>query len=144
MLLTPPKRGKKHNLTTVIKSGLVTDNYKTAIKKVCKIPVKNDLASLAASVKAKVEDGNIKAALRLLFSEDKPAEYNDITISALKARHPQAASDRKVSPSPQEYIALRVSEDAVKIVIRSFSAGSSGGLDRWWCPSSTYSRHDKQ
>ena len=103
----------------------------------------NELASLAASVKAKIENGNIKAAIRLLSSEDKPAEDNDITISALKARHPQAAFDRRISLSPQEYTALQVSEDTVKTLIRSFQAGSSGGPDDIR-PSSNYSRHDKQ
>ena len=53
-----------------------------------KIHVKNDLASLAAVIKAKIEYGNFKAALRLLSSEDKPVEGNDTTISTLKARHP--------------------------------------------------------
>ena len=101
MLLAPPRGGKKHNLTTIIKCRLVTDNYSTAIKNICKTHVKNDLASLAASVKVKIEDKNIKAALGLLLSEDKPAEDNDTTISALKARHSQAASDRKVFPSQQ-------------------------------------------
>ena len=129
MLLAPPRGGKKHNLITIIKSRLVTNNYNNAIKKSCKTYVKNDLASLTASVKAKIEDGNLKAALRLLSSEDKPAEDNDTTISALKARHPQAASDRKVSPSPQEYTALQVFKYADKTVIRSFRADSSGGPD---------------
>ena len=129
MLLAPPRGGKKYNLTTIIKNRLVTDNYNNAINKICKTHVKNHLASLTASVEVKIEDGNIKAALRLLSSEDKQAEDNDTTISALKARHPQAASDRKFSPSPQEYTVLRVSENAVKSVIRSFPAGSSGGPD---------------
>ena len=62
MLLASPRGGKKQNLTTIIKSRLVTDNYNTAIKKICKTHVKNDLAILVASVKAKIEDGNIKAA----------------------------------------------------------------------------------
>ena len=35
----------------------------------------------------------------------------------------------KVSASPQEYTALRVSEDAFKTIIRSFPTGSSGGAD---------------
>ena len=91
-LLAPPRGGKKHNLTTIIKSRLVTDNYNTAIEKICKTQVKNGQASLAATVKAKIEDRNIKAALRLLSSADKPAEDNDTTISVLKAKHPQATS----------------------------------------------------
>ena len=45
----------------------------------------------------------------------------------MKARYPQAAHDRKVSPLSQEYTALRLFEDAINIVIRSFPTGSPRG-----------------
>ena len=50
---------------------------------------------LAAAITTKVEAGNFRSAVRLLFSEDTVAPSNDDTFEALKAKHPQAPSDRR-------------------------------------------------
>ena len=90
---------------------------------------KNDLAILSAFVKATIDDENIETALQILSSEDKPAEDNDTTNNPLRTRHSLIVSDRRVSPSLQEYTALQVSKDAYKTLIRSFPADSSGKPD---------------
>ena len=63
----------------------MSDNYDptVAVKQVRKPLVKNELAALSAYITSKIEDSNIKAALRLLSSEDKPVADNDTTINAL-------------------------------------------------------------
>ena len=59
-----------------------------AVKQSRKLHVKNKLAALSASITFKIEDGDIKAVLWLLSSEDKPAAAdNDATINALMEKH---------------------------------------------------------
>ena len=50
---------------------------------------------LAAAITTKVNAGNFRAAVRLVCLEDTVAPSNDDTFEALKAKHPQAPSDRK-------------------------------------------------
>ena len=128
MLLAPPRGGKKQNLTNIIKSRSAKDDIGVTRPHNKRVKKTKD-ASLAASVTSKIEDGNIKAALRLLSSEDKPADDNEATITALKARHLHAAIDRKPSPPPRDYSALHVSEAEVVAAVKSFPAGSAGGPD---------------
>ena len=87
------------------------------------------MVALSASITSRIEDGNIKTAIRLLSSGDKPAVDNDTTISALMEKHPIAAQDKRSSLPSRDFNSLRVSEDAVKSVIKSFPAGSGGGSD---------------
>lgn len=130
MLLAPPRGGKKHNLTSLLKGRLATDDYAASARPTTKRrPTKSDLAAVAATVTAKIDDGNIKAALRILSSDDKPADCSETTINALKARHPPADVDRQPSPLPGDYPTLQVTETLVTSVIKSFPAGSAGGPD---------------
>jgi hypothetical protein len=130
MLLAPPRGGKKRNLSSILKARSVTDHLPDPILRTTKQrSAKSDLASLAANVTSKIEDGNIKAALRLLSSDDRPASDNDATIAALQARHPPAAPDRKPLPPSRDYNALQVTEAELIAAIKSFPAGSAGGPD---------------
>ena len=85
--------------------------------------------ALSAAVSCKMEDGNIKAALRLLCSDDKPADFSETVLSSMQEKHPSAALNRKSFPAPSSYSPLQVSESIVLQAIRSFPAGSSGGPD---------------
>ena len=77
--LLPPKRGgKRHNMTIVIKKRLEKgaehdDVNSTSPTKRCKL---DDDSLLTAAVTSKIEDGNIKAAVRILVSDDKPAQIH--------------------------------------------------------------------
>ena len=86
---------------------------------------------LADVVAAKIEDGNVKAAIRILCSEDKPSLPTVETLNLLKAKHPQASPDRNPFPDPKSLsvTALVVDESVVNGCIRSFPAGSAGGPD---------------
>jgi len=55
---------------------------------------KRESFDLAKAVTSKIEDGNIKAALRLMSSEDRPADSSDTVFAAMQTRHPPAASNR--------------------------------------------------
>jgi hypothetical protein len=84
---------------------------------------------MSAVVSAKIEDGNIRAALRILCSDDKPAEATQETLTKLEAKHPPAPSDRQPAADPSQFTALQVTSEQVMKAVRSFPAGSSGGPD---------------
>lgn len=84
MLLVPPRSAKKHSLTYILHTRLVSDVI-AADCPVAKLRQQTELAAMAAAVKSKIKVGNIKAALRTLSSKDKPAADNQATVSALKA-----------------------------------------------------------
>ena len=90
MLLVPAIGGKKRNLTSILRARSVTDYHPDPVLRVTKQrTTKTKLSSLAAYVTSKIEDGNIKAALRILSSDDRLATDNNATIVALRARHLQ-------------------------------------------------------
>ena len=85
-------------------------------------------ASLAAAVTSKMEEGNMRAAVRLLCSDERPAEFSDASLRALQAKHPLQATDRREFP-PLESHSLSVDKSNVIEAIRSFPNGSGGGPD---------------
>jgi hypothetical protein len=85
-------------------------------------------ACLADAIAAKLEDGNIRAAVRLLMSDDKPADDSVDTLVKLHEKHPTAPSDRQFPVATTE-ANLCVDENDVIRAARSFPAGSSGGPD---------------
>ena len=92
-------------------------------------PINKYESSLADAVAAKMEDGNIRAAVRLLCSNEKPSPLSDATYVKLQDKHPRAPSDRQSSPPIISTTVVSVDEDEVLAAIRLFSAGSSGGPD---------------
>ena len=64
--------------------------------------------SLAARVSAKLEDGDVRGAIRLVASEDAMAPFDDITAASLQAKHPpRAVSDtrlRRHQPTYRAYV----------------------------------------
>ena len=81
------------------------------------------------AVSSKIEDGYIKAALRILLSEDKPADFSEAAFSAIADKHPKVSSNMSSIPDPSSFASLLISESEVLKAIRSFPAGSSGGPD---------------
>ena len=137
-LLTKPARGgKHHNLSNLIAkqtAAYIDPNANHGSNRIAPIrPSKQDKAStenlLAAAVTSKLEDGNLRAAIHLLCSDDAVAPHNIETLNALSHKHPQAPHDRVFPSRPNDAVAFQVSENDVRDVMRSFPAGSSGGPD---------------
>ena len=133
--LLPPKRGgKRHNMTTVIKKRLEKGSEHDDVNSTSPILTKrrklDDDGLLAAAVKSKIEDGNIKAAVRIFVSDDKPAADTLETLASLLNKHPHRGV--AYNHLPQDNVihkAVQVHEDDILRAIRSFPAGSSGGSD---------------
>ena len=87
-------------------------------------------SSIAAAVTAKIEDGNVRAALRIISSDDTPALDNSDTFAKLVEKHPASACGGSFPLMNQgTAIPFQASEADVLKAIRSFPAGSSGGPD---------------
>jgi len=132
ILQQPARGGKRHNLTSTIK--IRTTEAPQLVIQQSDIPCpqrrkQTAAETLAAAVSAKIEDGNIRAALRILNSDDQPADVNQDTLTKLESKHPAAPTDRAAAPDPNAYPACYATDDDVLKAIRSFPAGSSGGPD---------------
>ena len=80
---------------------------------------------------AKIEDGNLRAAVRILSSDDQPAEYNNETVKDLADKHPAAPSESEFMPDSAtvDFQPVQVTDREVSNAISSFPPGSSAGLD---------------
>ena len=136
MLHAPPRAGRRHNLAACLNKRNILKNESsrptsTHILAADRRPNKrvSDDQSIATAVMSKIEDGNIKAAIRIITSGDCPATDNAQTFQSLCDRHPPAAADRIPSPDPCNFVAAQFTEKNVADAIRSFPAGSAGGPD---------------
>jgi hypothetical protein len=77
----------------------------------------------------KIEDGNIKAIIRIITSGEGPAAVNSQSYNVLCRCHPSAASDRAFSPDPTGFLPAQSTEEDVSNAIRSLPAGFAGCPD---------------
>ena len=91
---------------------------------VCYI-AQGDHNKLAGLVAAKLEDGNLRAAGRILSSEDSPAQPSLDGLAKLQAKHPAATLCCSDLPSPDRCQPLEEDESDVRKAIMSFPAGSA-------------------
>jgi len=83
VLLQPVRGGKRHNLASTIKKRIV-EPYNADNEPIIHRAKKRDAATvLAKAVTAKIEDGNLRAAIRIMCSEDKPAPNSDSVYTQL-------------------------------------------------------------
>jgi hypothetical protein len=137
-LTKPCRGGKSRNLTTAIINQV--HNYSTGsdqgpaqltrrVAQPCSRSVLNSEQKIAAMAAAKLEDGDVKGAVRLLCSDDKLAVVNATTLEELKLLHPSAPLDRRSASACDLIPPLQVSPLAIKKAILSFPNGSAGGPD---------------
>ena len=132
MLLVPARAGSRRNLSNILMKRSVDDSLSSSsvnTKPRYRPSHFDDSRMLASTIRSKMEDGNIKAAVRIICSEEKPAAYDQATFDALCSRHPPEPIDRCALPNPSSYPALQTTEGEVIKAIRSFPAGSSAGPD---------------
>jgi len=82
-------------------------------------------------VEAKLADGDVSGAVHLASSNDALAPFDDETLSGLQSKNPPSPPDLEFPQQPDDSSeVLPVSCTVVARTIRSFKAGSAGGLDR--------------
>ena len=136
-ILSKPKRGgRKRNLGNLITSRISKFPDKTINDQMHQSNPRfgcgcnGDQVRSKAAI-AKLEDGNICAAVKILSSNDEPAADNIETLNALYAKHPGAPADLKLLDRSvtEQFVPLQVSDEDVRLAISSFPPGSAGGLD---------------
>ena len=127
------RSGRRHNTATIIKQRVVSfedgdsETHQPEINERRKLS--GSTFRLADAVAAKLEDGNVRAAVRLLMSDDTPAETSSDALAQLIEQHPSAPADRYLNSQLSSATSVSVDENAVLRAVRSFPAGSSGGPD---------------
>ncbi|KAL3613036.1 hypothetical protein CASFOL_043125 [Castilleja foliolosa] len=114
--------------------GSLTSKVKSNIDKSLDLFPADNLShgsrSLKTTIEAKVFEGDLRGAVRLLTSNDDVAKPGPETLEALRSKHP-APSRPLCYPSEPDNSSpvLSVDLDAVSLALSSFNSGSSGGLD---------------
>src|SRR6218665_288544 len=142
VLELPNHCGKRHNLTSNIRRRITDFHLSLPIKLPDLFDQDRSLVhpqrrrpisiehTMAAAVSAKIEEGNIRAATRILCSGDAPAPTDNITFEELRSKHPSPPSDRPPMPTPSSSAeAFQTTEAMVFDQIRHFPPGSSAGPD---------------
>ena len=138
--LSKPKRGgAKRNLSNLINKRTAKrdkdhpwDSLPTITTTNNARKINDEDQLLVSAMRAKLEAGNFKAALRILCSDDAPAPPNDATLQVLKDKHPGPTVDRRAPIDPTgnlRYTPLQISPDDVRKSLLTSSLGSSGGPD---------------
>ena len=139
-LQTPIRRRKRASLVSAVNEQIRTEGVlcpcsitpTPRCKRVFNNKAKDPLEVLAHKVSAKIEEGNLKGAVRLICSEEVIADASDETFAALKAKHPHTHADSvfpslsNISQIPDELV---IPVPLVQYAIRSFPRGSAGGPD---------------
>ena len=131
----PQRGGKSRNFTSLVLRQLHSYESDTTATpalqqrpKPFKRKVNDDETATAKRAASKLEEGDVRGAIRLLCSMDTIAAPNDESLDKLRHLHPATPSDRRKSPSTT-VPPLTVSEGVVKASIMSFPCGSAGGPD---------------
>ena len=77
---------------------------KVLLKRVCNCPyeVRSCYNTIAKRIIAKCSDGDIRAALRLLTTNDSVADKNEETIRALREKHPTSTNTGTLPADQQD------------------------------------------
>ena len=88
---------------------------------------KNSNSRLAAIVSRKLDEADVRGAVRLVSSSDTIAPFDKATLLKLQQKHPPRPDDRMTFPQ-SDVPPLQVEAQVVRTAVESFNAGSSGGL----------------
>ena len=126
--------GKRHSASLASKVNMAIASFPAAVssslpqrQKPSKFRPTSD--NLAARVSSKLEDGDVRGAIRLAASDDTMAPFDDDTAAALRVKHPTRAASDVTPPTPCIDTCLYLQESDVLAAIKSFVPGSAGGTD---------------
>lgn len=133
-ILAQPKRsGRRRNMANVVKKRIDNRQFQRTDAEEQDEGTDTRCASardlFLSAVNAKLEEGNIRAATRILCSQDYPAKATPDTFAAMQERHPpdKWASNLANLPDAAQTTPYQASEKEVADAVRSFPAGSAGG-----------------
>ena len=142
--LSTSQRGKKINLTSQISSQIeraeadqsrdqLGSSYPPSRLKLRKNRTATESwkayeERLVRQASAKLQEGDIRGAIRCLNADETLAKWCDSTFQALQAKHSSAPANRRPFPIPSSS-PMSVSVADVRNAIKSFPPGSAGGRD---------------
>ena len=132
----PGQRGGKRNLNSLaskINAAIasfpdVSEQVTSHQQKKSKSRPSSDF-NLASRVSSKLEDGDIRGAIRLAASDDALAPFDDVTADGLRLKHPSRAVSTNPPPSPTNESCLFLHQADILAAIKSFMPGSASGPD---------------
>lgn len=129
--LHAPKSDK--NITTTIKERIKifsSTSDPLSLSNVSTVSSKKSATnkSLKRCVSAKLSDGDIRAASRMISTDDSFAPFDKSTLTQLESKHPSRPSDRRDFPLGSDSANPTISSQLVNLCIRRFPKGSSGGI----------------
>ena len=81
---------------------------------------------IAARMSGKLEEGDIRGAIRLAASDDIMSPFDDVTAAVLREKHPIRAKTGSTPQPPCSETCLSVLESDILGAIKSFMPGSAG------------------
>ncbi|XP_047992700.1 uncharacterized protein LOC125231302 [Leguminivora glycinivorella] len=123
-LRVPESRSNK-SLTSLVKENI--ENSELFLPDGC---VGHKSSSKYRAIEAKVYDGDLRGAVRLLMSESSLAPINEDTLGAMREKHPSPSKPPSFPPEPDRHsVHLSVASAEVAKALGSFHNGSASGLD---------------
>lgn len=120
-------------LTSAVKKNILSVRPQPQFQAQC-LTQNRQFASISTNnfskrIEAKVADGDVKNAFRLLASEDCLAPDNEETFNILVNKHPSPTREIKLLPAPESSNPIIVDEQTVLKAIKNFKKGSAAGPD---------------
>lgn len=84
-------------------------------------------SDLGKRISEKIDDGDIKGAVRIASSDDTLAQPTEDNVKELKTKHPSKPADRRPFPDAPPTAPLQVTADFVREMVSDFPNGSGGG-----------------
>ena len=124
-----PRGGKRQgpSLSAII-SKRIRDGVIEKIQKRDRKPQQESkLDRRLLSICTKLDEGNVKAGIRIAVGDDKIGDFTVDNLAALKLKHPQRETCSV--PDPTDIDGFSTSDCFVHKALMSFHTGSSAGLD---------------
>ena len=125
-----PSRGSKRprsSLSAIINQRVRDGAIKKRPKRDRNSQEKSELDRRLRSICTKLDEGNVKAGIRMAVGDDKIAYFTVDNYAALKLKHPQRETCSV--PDPTDIDCFSTLEFFVQKALMSFPNGSSAGLD---------------
>lgn len=135
ILPVPEKSAHVTNLTSWVKHktttrhSLLSQNWLRILRLKTRMKFSDDASNIGKKIEAKLSDGDIRGAIRLLNSDDTIATDDDSTFTALQEKHPLHPSPTLYPDPPPLEDVQPFREEEIRKAVFSFPAGSAGGLD---------------
>ena len=126
------------SVATAVKKRLLAYEATTTVSEVAAMcPTRNsrkarrDARPISSKVSAKLDEKDVRGALRLCCSDDTIAPFTDDTAVLLASRHPPRPCDRRTFAPAPDIPGISATRSSVRTAVRTFPCGSAGRISLW-------------